>query len=262
MDGVDRSFSAQRPNFPHDLVPDRGSKLESMPAPVFRNLRMAYRRLSYATGRKRSPFDVYDHKKIIFIHIPKNAGSFLNDKLYSSYDSDPTATLAHHSAQYLRRLNSAKFKRYPKFAILRNPAARLKSAFNYVKFKSPFEADQTFARSVFSDIDNFEVFLDRAGNQDFFSALTLPHFKPQHEYITDQEGRLLVDFLLTFENMAEGFTQLQKQVPVELPQIKMNDTRHSEISDPVQLEIIQTLYPDDFALWQSVQGRPSSVLIV
>ncbi len=259
MDAQDRSGNGGRAKLPHDLIPDEGSKLGVLPAPVFRNLRMAYRRLSYATNRKRSPFDVYDHGKIIFIHIPKNAGSFLNNKLYSRYDGDPTAAIAHHSAQYLRRLNARKFKHYPKFAILRNPAARLKSAFNYVKFKSPFEADQNFARDVFSDTDDFDTFLERAQDAAFFSKLTLPHFKPQREYICDRDGRILVDVLLTFENMAEGFAALQNHVSIALPDIEIRDTQHSDVSEAGALEIVEALYPDDFALWRDVQARANSV---
>lgn len=245
----------QKPSGPHDLTADAGSKGAALPPRLFREMRMAYRRISYATGRKTSPFAVYDTESMIFLHVPKNAGSFINGVVYPSLSAETsTAISAHHSAQYLYRLNPNKFRAYPKFAILRNPAARLKSAFHYVKFSSPFAPDQEFAKRELSDVADFETFQSRMADPAFRVRMTLPHFRPQTEFICDASGRLMLDDLITLERLSEGMSALARKYGKSWPALET--APQTESPDELAPMTYGRVYAGDHALWERAVSAP------
>jgi len=220
-----------------------------LPAPVFRELRTQYRRFSYVIRKKKSPFELYSSEEIIFVHIPKNAGSNINAIVYPKFNgAEATKINAHHSTQYLKRINAKLFESYSKFAILRHPAARLKSAFNYIKYTSPFVEDQAFASKVLRNIDDYKVFCERMFDDEFRNSLTLPHFHSQSSFICDASGHKMVNNLIVLEKIESGMELLGKKFGKDWGGVSASKKFSLEFMD-YEMAVVDAFYANDLLLW-------------
>jgi len=238
---------------PHDLARTTESKAQFLPYSVFLTGRIMYRRFSYATKKKISPFALYETEGIIFLHVPKNAGTFVNGIVYPSYSSEVATHInAHHSAQYLSLLNRKKFSRLSKFSILRHPGHRLRSAFNYLKFNTPFKTDTNFAETALARFSDFTEFVETVSPEEFSKLLEWPHFQPQVIFITNAKGMLLVDALTVVERLDEGLRTIGNHY---------GKNWHSDIrfEEPKPLpkkvfDLVARFYPEDLTLWEKVNS--------
>ncbi|AJE45417.1 hypothetical protein P73_0702 [Celeribacter indicus] len=240
---------------PHDLLRNDGARGRFLPEALFIRARLVYRRRAYASGRKTSPFALYRREDIVFVHVPKNAGTFINSIVYPGLPAERSTEInAHHSAQYLARLDRRAFEALPKFAILRHPAARLKSAFNYLKFKTPFETDRAFAARALAPFADFEAFCRTITPEGFAALLDWPHFQPQVSFLCDPAGRLMVDALTTFEGMETGLARLGAAFGKRWPAIEVR-TDTERPSQPA-MDFVTRWYAGDLRLWEIVRAAP------
>jgi hypothetical protein len=107
--------------------------------------------ISFPTG--------FDATQSIFIHIPKTGGVSIAAALYG-------VLIPHYTWQEWRRVNPTKFKRYFKFAVLRDPVTRFASSFDFVKAGGINATDQEFSRVELAD---------------FVLPMTLPRLSPTLE---------------------------------------------------------------------------------
>ena len=74
---------------------------------------------------------ISDDFKLLFVHIPKNAGSSLEKSLNARETS-------HKSWAYYRDNHPQEWGTYINFAVLRDPMERLVSCYNYARMKKSF----------------------------------------------------------------------------------------------------------------------------
>ena len=145
--------------------------------------------------------------KLVFIHIPKNAGTSVHRKLLS-----PLFQQGNNSVEYKHTLNSDFFANYFKFAIVRNPWDRMVSCFHYFKYstRGGFEYNhKTFVNLKDVSFDRFldELAWDREGNQ------TNKHWINQDLMTHDMSSqKCWVDYLLRFENLEEDWEEVKKKI--------------------------------------------------
>ena len=152
-------------------------------------------------------------KKALFIHIPKNGGSYIAtilsknygfknyylkrpdhkefcfgiDKSVDKHENKIHGTLVYYkTSHYLNKImnmNEEKWNSYFIFTFIRNPYDRIVSGWNYVnKYNIPFDK--------FININN------NANSYDYWHV-----FMTQSRHIINNNGTLRVDYLGKFENM-------------------------------------------------------------
>ncbi|MBV9528576.1 sulfotransferase family 2 domain-containing protein [Sphingomonas sp.] len=167
----------------------------------------------------------------IFVHIPKTGGQsvetlFLNllgltwqtrEPLLLKHNFDPAKgpeRLGHLRARdYVHHgyVDQAAFDRYYKFGFVRNPWDRLVSEYRYLKL----EGKVGFA-------DFAEGSLHRA---DTYWAGGI-HIIPQSDYLTDDRGQIIVDFVGRFETLRKDFTSVAERLRIDMPLPHCNSSSH------------------------------------
>ena len=160
----------------------------------------------------------------IFVHIPRTAGqsieNFFLDRSKSRGDIRNRSLLrpnfnrrkgpprlAHLTAEeYLTKsyVESRFFAKYFKFAFIRNPWQRLFSEYCY---------------SYQHKHKNFKLFLFKhfptKKNDSYFKLqANFRHVLPQYQYIFNDQGKQLVDFIGRFENLESDFKVICKKLNI------------------------------------------------
>ncbi|MEC9260868.1 MAG: sulfotransferase family 2 domain-containing protein [Pseudomonadota bacterium] len=149
---------------------------------------------------------LFTQKQAMFIHIPKCAGVSLFESLFGD-DS-----FGHHSIEvYKEAYGQKRLDNLYKFSIVREPADRLLSAYNYLKKGGRGRALDLRYQEILSPCQSLEEFvsdwLPRKEIQNF------QHFVPQSEFIYDSEDRLLVDDVFRFEELDSLIPTLKQKCP-------------------------------------------------
>lgn len=197
----------------------------------------------------------FDELEAIFIHVPKTAGISVSHALFGR-------EVGHARARELRLIFGRDFWRYFKFSFVRNPFARLVSAYEYLKNGGhpAFTEDQRFNREVISRYPSFEAFVTQ-----WLTAETMRsqvHFMPQSDFIT-LDGVIVADFLGRFERLDADFDDLCRSLAVSARLLQMNATSGSAsktlrayyTSDALVRHVID-LYETDFLVGGYSCDRP------
>jgi chondroitin 4-sulfotransferase 11 len=162
-----------------------------------------------------------DHKnKIIFIHIPKCAGTSIEIALTGKdwWKSHPDEK--HLTAQEARKYYGEEiWNSYFKVAFIRNPFTRLISAYNWIKKQVP---------ALSKEYPDFATFIRKITSQPRTSDGVL-HGGSIHDYITNEQGKVMVDFVGKFENLYDDFTRLcsLRHLSINLPRINVEVYDHN-----------------------------------
>ncbi len=142
-------------------------------------------------------------QKAIFIHVPKVAGTSINHAVYGR-------TLGHYSALEIRRAFPRLYQDAFTFAFVRDPWERVYSAYCFAK------KGQTESMGIHNpeqyQIPEFETFesfvfdwLDKKNIADLDFV-----FQPQHAFVCDSDGQVMVDFLGRLENIDTDMQEVAK----------------------------------------------------
>ena len=172
----------------------------------------------------------------IFVHVPKTGGqsiemSFLRfhglrweerAPLLLRQNTTPglgPPALAHLSAQEYVSLGyttRAEFESYFKFAFVRDPWSRLVSAFRYMRLY----------RSL-----TFRRFVDSLPPTESWGT-TAMIFRPQADYIFDDDDNCLVDFVGRTETLFQDFGRVRASIGKELPDLdRVNESARMRIRE-------------------------------
>ena len=165
--------------------------------------------------------------KCIFIHIPKCAGSSINQQL----KLDSVGFSGHSPASY-----HSEYKNYFSFTFVRNPYDRVVSAYKY--FRKLKEGHRWYKRnSIISDAANemdFNEFVNHI--PDFMKLMKREegsfqsgiHFQT-YDYFLDFN----IDYLARFENIQEDYAYILKKL--QLPRTNLRKVNSTNNSDYRQL---------------------------
>ena len=165
---------------------------------------------------------VSDSRKLVFVHIQKTGGSTVS-RLLEQHIPDLYTVGARHefAVQGMRELED--WDEYFKFAFVRNPWERLVSWYSMVrKFEEnqDWRLQRTFNKLLRYAHDNsstFEEFIYNCTDEvEIKDGVYYSFAYNQLDYVTDENGRLLVDFIGRLETFEKDIREVLGRIGIEL----------------------------------------------
>ena len=191
---------------------------------------------------------IIEEKKIIFCHVDKTAGSSisksLNRTLIIHDDKEPIIHQDKHKRMKDLILKVKNPNDYFKIAFIRNPYDRaLSKYFHHKKVDGGTESEK-LAKQL-----DFNEWIKNGG---------LSVFKPQYEYIYDDNGINLCDFVGRFENLQEDYNFLKNKFSLQnLESLNHNPWKTAVDSyyyyNRESLDYINKKYEKDFCLFNYIK---------
>ena len=201
-------------------------------------------------------------KKFIYSHIPKCAGSSIETALgslcsmqrdeYIKWNSDLGHWDQHLTLQEIRDYYFAEgdqFSEYFKFSTVRNPWERMVSQMTW-RHRGAFKSGSITIKTFLSRTFKIRQYHD-----------PMRHIIPQHQFLQDDSGHPLYDFIGKVENLQEDFNQICDKIGVprrKLRNEKRTNHRHKpywEYYDDETLKIVTDKYARDIELFGYEFGK-------
>ena len=198
---------------------------------------------------------IHAKKKVIFVHVPKTAGSsmekFILDKDLDCMDPEELygvdengRALQHLMASDIKQI-VPNYAQYFSFSIVRNPYERIVSEYFWCPIEDVgHKGDQTF-----------DEFLSYAKHvvltQNYFANAFTDHFIPQYKFVYDDQMNKIVNHVGRFENLDKTVRIVRRKMNLEKPFPKLNARRSNERVNLTrdQKNTIYDLYKKDFELF-------------
>jgi hypothetical protein len=181
--------------------------------------------------RGRSVYSGYaDVHRCIFIHIPKTAGTSIARALFN-------AGSRHIPCIEYEKANPEKFRRYFKFAFVRNPWSRLFSAYHFLRSGGMNSADRAWSERRLANYQSFEQFVHEWVNETNIGSWV--HFRPQLDFITDANGHMVMDYLGRIERIDTDFEVICQKLGISALLSKSNEGDKDDYSKAYSREMIE-----------------------
>lgn len=187
---------------------------------------------------------------LLFIHIPKSAGSSISLSLYGR--SLGHKKLSEWLYEYPKSVQKLKI-----FSVIRHPIERFISAFWFLKSGGMNEMDFQFAEKYLSKMqtpDDLAKYLMNPGVSS--EILSYWHFIPQIDFISETNVDKLSCRLFLFEEIAGLQNWLASECPKPIRISKINESKNKikEYSlQPDSQTIVEAIYQKDMNLYLKIQ---------
>jgi len=163
--------------------------------------------------------------KLIFIHIPKNAGTAITNTLNMS-------DIGHHMPEYYIKKYPNEWKDYKKFAVVRNPWDRVVSNYEYAKLEESYWHSRKNNRPYSKHVDY--TLLHNKTFVDCINILTSNRNNLRHQGWRNQStylklGNSFIDDIeiVKFENLQE---ELKNKINIDINIPTINSSNHNDYS--------------------------------
>lgn len=206
------------------------------------------------------PFDKFgtlikENKKYLFIHIPKNAGTYIR-KMFPGMNGGHD----HVSAFNIRKHLPNVFNDCYKFAIIRDPYERCVSMYNFHvnTNKMDIQGWGIYGLNILKkhNVQSFEDFVELLyKNKNNIKSLGEIVWEKQTYFITDEKGNIIVDKLIDIENLDDEVKILKKRFNITIPtpknRINVSQTKDymSYYSNQLIYDMVTNIYKDDVKLY-------------
>lgn len=190
-------------------------------------------------------------KKCIFVHIPKTAGTsieqFLRDRGKNHLDFfgvHNNRSLQHLTAIELKKIVPIYNTLY-KFSMVRNPYDRLLSEYYWTNIPNMGHKYGKTKDQFLQKVINIVI------NNKYFEHRDNDHFIPQYNFVFNN-NELIVDEVFQYEKLKDATNYLKKKLGINInfPYLnKTSATKKDQWTDK-QKEIIYKLYNKDFIIFR------------
>lgn len=208
------------------------------------SVRTLAKRWLVARHRRTFPFEHYQRRHgCLFIHIPKTAGTSILEAL------GKRGTGRLHLPWYVYwTADPFYFQKAWKFAFVRNPWDRVRSAWLYLMAGGNQREDLSM-RAVLHSFGSFEQFvINGLGTGAFRNHLL---FIPQAEFVCGPDGGPIVDFLGRYETLEQDFTTvaqrlaLTKRLPARNVTKPQSRLLHDQPWTSRAIDVVGSIYAQD-----------------
>lgn len=173
-----------------------------------------------------------DDLKLIFIHIPKNAGT----SIYKTYFDDGSGRgefFGHHRWGTYKTKIPKKWNEYTTFAVVRNPWDRFVSSYSYaIKDVSFWHNAKNPGNSEMGKHPDYEVLKNKSFSEavDMINELGHQGWDSQYPYVCDDKNNIKVDHVIKMENLKSGIKHMfsKEGVDVDYKMKEKNVTREEK----------------------------------
>lgn len=199
---------------------------------------------------------ISDDHKLLFVHIPKNAGTSLEKSL-------STRHTGHHSWMHYRDNYASEWRDYISFAVLRDPIKRFISCYNYARMEKSFwHTSIPGDKAIYGMHPDYEVCKSKTINEvasmlyKDINALRHPGWSPQFSWIENQK-RIAVDCLFNIDKLHCAMNELAPTAKIE--HINTSTSTCGETLGSRSLSMLSELYNADINLIESCQGCDNGI---
>ena len=189
---------------------------------------------------------LWARKGVVFIHVPKAAGTSISESLYGRFTG-------HVRASDVLRWASAAVRSLPRVAVVRNPWSRLVSAYRFIKrgrgIGGP-NAGRVWRAEQYDipEFDTFESFVNDWLASQNLGALD-EAFQPQLPFVSDRRGEIIVDHLGRVESLEPTYEYLADRVQALMPFGRSNRSGdpvdYRKFYTPELVDRVGKIYADD-----------------
>ena len=185
---------------------------------------------------------------VIFIHIPKNGGTSVNNALYGRF-------MGHYSVSDIAVLNKDFLSNLPTLAISRNPWTRLYSAYSFAQKESANTLNSKIHNAKLynqNTFDSFERFVNEwLVYQDIRSLDQI--FRPQIDFIKRQDNVIAVNHIGMLERPETYTSWLQDNLgnPVQIQHLNKSEPKVSyrKAYNNELIDTVSKIYAEDLSFF-------------
>lgn len=228
------------------LLPERSQKMIKDYYRIKRS-KQRYNPDQYLTPKYESSLAAFDYYECIFVHIPKNAGLSVSYTLFGN-----TGGSHRKIRDYQQLYAAATFKRYFKFAFVRNPWDRVVSTYFFLKKGGITEKDRLWADTNVQPYSDFKDFIRSWLTEENINQSL--HFQSQMDFLIDSSGNIGVDFIGRFETLEEDFQFVTEKLGIRRELNKTNsserESSYRHYYDEGTKRIVEEVYKKDIEHFQ------------
>ena len=188
----------------------------------------------------------FNNKKIIFIHIPKTAGISLVKSIFGDVTLE-----GHRSVSFYKQVFGSRYSDFFTFTIVRNPWDRLYSAYKFLEKGGMNIHDKNAFETHLSIYRDFEDFVLNGLNEKIIWKIT--HLIPQHEFVCDKNGKIIVDHIGRFENLNKSIEKINDILKSDFKLEHHNKTDKKDYKDiytTKMIEKVHQIYQKDIDIFE------------
>jgi hypothetical protein len=165
------------------------------------------------------------HKlKLIFIHIPKNAGTFMwnllkrldNDLVVYFNTKDSNRNTLHNKGKDIKDLCNFDYSEYIIFCVIRDPIERVLSLYNYIS------GNEYYPTYNIVKCQSFREFIEYSFSKtDFLET----NYISQYDFMYDETNKLLINKIIRYERLHKEL----KDMLMGIKGINMSENELEEI---------------------------------